>query len=294
MVEGGTMTASPAAPASSAAAPFARVAVGQFGHDADFHVTCDRFVEVAQAAVAAGAGLVVMPEYWFGTFQGAPADAMILAEHVAATYEEVSRQLDIMIAGNIVEPGQDGVPRNVGVVYQHGARMLAQDKMHPMPREAKSGIVGGLSLRATDVAGRRLGMLVCADILYPEAARVLELQGADLLLNPVMSPYSEHDLTGSARDSLYIARAYDSRAFVIKAAGYLRPGLIQRPDGGEFAIAGRSLIAAPWGLLARYQDHFGHQVLVADLDWERLAAFRAHQSGFPPRRPDAYGELTSG
>jgi N-carbamoylputrescine amidase len=121
---------------------------------------------------------------------------------------------------------------------------------------------------------------VCADVLYPEAARILALQGAEILINPVLSPFREVDNTKEARDAIFIARAYDSGAFVLKAGGFRRG-----------AIAGRSLVAAPWGLVARYADDFAEALLVADLDFERLHDFRKHQASFPARRPEAYEGL---
>src|SRR5439155_21630666 len=146
-------------------------------------------------------------------------------------------------AGNLLEVA-DGKLRNVGVVYDRGAVALEQLKIHPMPREAAAGVVGGDGLRAATVLGRPTGMLVCADVLYPEAARVLSLQGAEVLLNPVMSPYREVDNTKAARDAIFIARAYDSGPFVLKAGGF------RRPDANGSGIAGRSLVAAAWGILA--------------------------------------------
>lgn len=73
---------------------------------------------------------------------------------------------------------------------------------------------------------------------------------------------------------------------MLKAAGLRRPA-------GEppFGIAGRSLVAAPWGVLARHRDEFEEELLVADLDLARLREFRDHQSTFPKRRPDAYDGL---
>lgn len=242
----------------------------QMPHGESFEENARRAETALKTAKAEGAALAVLPEYWFATFPPTPAtprDAM-------AAW---SRDLGLVVAGNAVE-GRT----NFGLVFDSGKLVLEQAKIHPMPREVTNGIEGGPALRAAKVLGLTTGMLVCADILYPEAARVLSLQGAQLLLNPVMSPYREVDNTKAARDAIFITRAYDSGAFVVKAGGYRQP-----PNG----IAGRSLVAAPWGIVARYQDDFKEEILVADLDLARLREFRAHQATFPARRPSAYDGL---
>lgn len=192
---------------------------------------------------------------------------------------DASRTLGLAVAANLIE-ARGAAFANVGVVYEAGALVMEQDKVHPMPREAAAGVAGGPSLRTARVAGHDAGMLVCADILYPEAARVLSLQGAEILLNPVMSPWREVDDGREARVAMYVGRAYDAGAFVVKAAGYR-----------ERAIAGRSLVTAPWGVLARAKGDFAEELLFAKLDFDKLRAFREKQAQFPARRPEAYDGL---
>ena len=259
-----------------------RAALVQAPHLPTLDENLARAAEDLRAAADAGARLVLLPEY-FWTPAGLPTEAVPRMPEVRAFLAARSRALGLAVAANVLEP-RGGRLRNVGVVYDGGGSVLEQDKIHPMPREAAAGVAGGDRLAAAPVAGVPTGMLVCADILYPEAARILGLQGAEVLLNPVMSPYKEEDLTRGARDSLFVARAYDSGAFVLKAGGFRR--------GGDHGVAGRSLAAAPWGLLARARDDFGAELLVADLDLAQLRAFRASQAkGFPPRRPEAYRDL---
>lgn len=268
-----------------------RVCAVQMAHGTQLADNLARAAAHVARAAQGGARLALLPEYFFSTFQGPPVALVEAAPQVRAMMQDASRAHGIAVGGNVIEgagtPGNEGA-KNVGVVYERGALVLSQPKVHPMPREAASGVVGGAGFGAATVEGRRAGMLVCADILYPEAARVLALAGADILLNPVMSPWKEKDDGREARVAMYVARAYDSGAFVVKAAGFRRPTPGAAPP---FGIAGRSLITAPWGVLARARDDFEDELLFADLDFERLATFRAGQAQFPPRRPDAYGDL---
>ena len=254
----------------------------------------DNFARADRAlrdAAGQGAALALLPEYFFAVAGGSPGSAHEAAPLVRGFLARASREYGLAVAGNVIEP-QDGALRNVGVVYDAGRSALEQRKIHPMPREAEAGVAGGDGLRTGRVRGIPTGVLVCSDVLYPEAARVLALQGARLLLNPVMSPFAADDDTKAAREAVYVARAYDAGAFVLKAGGHRSPPAPGAAHvGPPTGVAGRSLVAAPWGLLARYADDFEDALLVVDLDMARLERFREKQARFPARRPEAYGGI---
>lgn len=255
-----------------------RIALAQMRHGDSLDENLTSARGLIATAREGGATLVLLPEHW--SAHGPPTAEESVA--VRRFFEEETRGTRCAIAGNLIEAGPSGKLWNVGVAYENGVRVLEQRKIHPMPREAAAGVEGGAGVSVANVLGRPMGVLVCADILYPEVARVLALQGAEVLLNPVMSPYREADDTKGARDAIFVARAYDSGAFVLKAAGF------RRPEKERAGIAGRSLVAAPWGILAHYAEEFQEEILFADLDFVRLARFREHQASFPARRPEAY------
>jgi len=262
------------------------VACLQTEHRATVEATLAGVADLARAATRDPAGpprLIALPEYFFvprGHAEGeSPRRTVPEAERFVA---DLSRDLGCAVAGTtLVESG--AALNNRGIVYDHGRLVGAQTKIHPMPREAANGIVGGDRLATFEVAGRRAGILVCADVLYPEAARVLALDGAEILLVPVMSPHLEPDPTREAREALFVARAYDAGAFVLKAGGFSRV---------DPAVAGRSFIAAPWGILARYGDPFEPAIVRATLDFDLLARFRTRSRGLVDRRPEVYADLS--
>lgn len=256
-----------------------RVCAVQMAHGDPVEMNLARARGMLDGAAEGGAHLALLPEYFFAVLPGGPAASAEHAAAVRALLADASARHPLVVAGNVIERAGEGFA-NVGVVYERGRCVLEQPKVHPMPREAAAGVAGGAVLRAAQVDGRAVGMLVCADILFPEASQVLALQGAELLLNPVMSPWRAEDDGREARVAMYVGRAYDARAFVLKAAGFRRD-----------AIAGRSLVAAPWGVLARAEADFEETLLFADLDFARLRAFRERQALFPSRRPEAYREL---
>lgn len=213
--------------------------------------------EMAAEAARAGAGVLVLPEYFFRLPYGEPCAkfAAVTEGPLRKFYERVSEEHGVLLAGNLISGG-----RNLGVLYENGDLLGTQPKVHPTPLERKWGIRPGRTLRRRRTSRGTAGLLVCADVLYPATA--MGLAGTDLVLNPVVSRRRPRDETGEARRAMYVARAFDLGSFILKA-GSVAPG-----------FWGRSLAAAPWGVVATAGDQDKSGVILADLDLERLRRVR--------------------
>lgn len=257
----------------------------QMEHAGSLADALDRADALVAEAADRGADLVLLPEYWF-----VPRGERMTVETAAdfgkvpGFLQEASERHDVALAGNA--PHLDGRDlRNACFVYDDGDEVLVQPKLHPMPREEEQGVAAASGLDVAEVRGATLGVAVCADILYPEVPRILSLRGADVILCPVMSPYrgpDDEDRTRSAREALFVGRAYDASAYVLKAGGFTDP------DDG---VVGRSLVTAPWGTLARYEDQWSQEILAADLDLEPVREHREGRVSLERRAPWAYRAL---
>lgn len=260
-----------------------RVASLQTRHGESVEATLAGVRPLADRAAAEGARILLLPEYFWVPDRperpSAPPTQHALA--VRAFLAETSHDLRATLVSNVLEERPQGAV-NVGVAYAAGRLVGEQVKLHPMPGEEAWKLLRGDAVATFPVEGVPAGLLVCADILYPEVSRILSLKGAELLLNPVMSPFHEIDPTKDARAALYIARAYDAGAFVMKSGGFA-------PVSRK--AVGRSLIAAPWGMLAQAGSEWEEDVIFADLDFETLRAFRATHRGLAARSPHAYRDL---
>lgn len=212
---------------------------------------------LAGGAARRGAEVLCFPEYFFRLPYREPcAEFSRTTERpVREFYARVSEAHGVLVAGNVISRG-----RNLGVLYRDGALVGTQPKVHPTVLERRWSIRPGSGLRRWKISGFTAGMLVCADILHPETAA--RLWGADLVFNPVVSPRRPGDETAEARRAMYVARAFDIGGFVLKA-GLVAPG-----------FAGRSLAAAPWGVVAAAGSEDREEALVADLDLGRLRRAR--------------------
>jgi predicted amidohydrolase len=238
---------------------------------------------MASHAATAGAQLALLPEYWFlPRGDGPPRDPEGLSAGAREAVQDISRDLGLAIAGNALAR-HEGHLHNTLFVFDRGALVGQQDKLHPMPTEERWGVLPAHDLVPFAWQGARVGGVVCADVLHPEGVRILALRGAEVLLVPVMSWLKPNDRGKDARKAMFVARAYDNACFVLKA------GSVSGPGPGR--LVGRSLVAAPWGMLAEARDELGEEVVLADLDLDQLREERRRSLSLPRRRPEAYGAL---
>jgi len=283
-----------------------RVACVQMNTRADVAANVGAATMLVEAAAAAGARLVALPETWAykGGRKGICASAEALDGASNAVLAQLAARLGIFVlAGSIYEPspvpgrvyntsalfGPDGGLR---VVYRkiHLFDVVAgttvyreSDDVEPGaelvtaeidPGEATARRPGEAPAPAAPVT---LGLTICYDLRFPELYRSLALRGAQILCVP--SAFTAY--TGAAHwEVLLRARAVENGCFVIA------PGQVGEHLPGRDCF-GHSMIVDPWGaVLAEVQDSVGF--CVADLDLGRVAEVRAQIPSLQNRRPDVY------
>src|SRR4249920_2425388 len=267
-----------------------RVAAVQMTSAADRGRNLEVAGELVRRAAEAGARLVVLPEKWpyvHGPRSREGAEGLD-GPSVGAARRWASELGLAILAGSVIEDAPDGKAFNTSVLVQpDGTVSHVYRKLHMFDVD-----VGGVSYRESaatrpgaeivvgEALGRRIGMSVCYDLRFPELYRRLAIQGAEVIVVP--SAFT----AATGRDHwepLLRARAIENQAFVIAANQF------GGHDDGTVSH-GRSMIVDPWGVvLAQAPD--GEGVVVADLDFDRLASVRARLPALEHRRPDVYGSL---
>lgn len=220
-----------------------------------------------------GADLVAFPEYWrCGADLADHRAAAALHDRELARLGALAAALDaVVVAGTIVAPTEDGALENRAYVFD-GARLAgAYAKKHPMGGEVSGGIRPGEEDRVVEARGLRVGLLICSDVLFPGSFDALGALRPDVVVVPTSSPYRPTDTIPEkgARDrDIFVAGAAASGAYVVKVCA-LGP-LFGHP------LQGRSLVAAPWGVLDRvpFDREQAPFTLRAALDLTRLDAWR--------------------
>ncbi|QDT17943.1 nitrilase-related carbon-nitrogen hydrolase [Alienimonas californiensis] len=132
-----------------------------------------------------------------------------------------------------------------------------------------------------EFAGRRWGLSICYDLRFPELYRVLADRGATALVNCSAWP----NVRWQHWDLLTRARAVENQAFFI---GVNRCGTDPQNSGGPLTMAGRSRVVAPTGELLVEAGPDEEELLIADLDFAAVDAFRQLLPALPARRPELY------
>ena len=218
-----------------------KVALYQKGSDGVFDL------DKIEKAVGKGFDFVCLPEYCFIP-SNAPSQLYTAGDlkKNLKTLEELSVRLDTVLVGGSVVEEEEGKFYNVCNIFDRGRLVGKYRKVNLYHREAGKGIATGNRYEVFEIRGIRVGLLICADVLFPESYRKLAELEPDIIFVPTTSPYRADDYIEARekRDSDYfLAGAQTASAYVVKccAVDFLLGGRLQ----------GRSLIVAPWGILKR-------------------------------------------
>ena len=265
------------------------VALVQLDATGDVDANIDRATQLAGEAAAAGARLVVLPEYlhYRGGDEGFRASARPIPGPFTDAFAEVARRHDAWIlAGSVAETSDDPArPYNTSaLIAPDGSIAATYRKIHLFDVAVHDGPVDTESARVSpgdepvvaEVDGVKVGLSVCYDLRFPELYRTLALAGAELLTVP--SNFTER--TGRDHwEVLLRARAIENGAWV------LAPGQSGGPPGQP--AFGRSMVIDPWGtVVAQASDGVG--ILRADVETDRVAAVRRQIPSLANRRSNTY------
>ncbi len=227
-------------------------------------------------AASAGVRLAVLPEMW-GTGFAYRELALLSArtESLVAELAEISGQLGMVIVGTLPEPHESKV-YNTAYVLDSGELKGKYRKIHlfSLMQEDRYFDAGDSSLLVETTVGK-LGVFICYDLRFPELARRLAVEGAEILVVPGEwpKPRQEHWRT------LLRARAIENQLFVVAANCC---GI-----SGKLDFFGMSLIIDPKGELLA-EAGYEAQTLIATLDFATMADWRRQIPCFNDRRPACY------
>ncbi len=260
-----------------------------------------------EQAAAQGARLVLLQELHRSRYFCQLEDArhFDLAEPVpgetTARLGELAASLGIVIVASLFERRAAGIYHNTAVVMDTDGSLAGRyRKMHipndPGYCEKYYFTPGDLGFSAIQTSLGRLGVLVCWDQWYPEAARLMALDGAEILLYPTAIGWDD-TATEQTRSSeldawLTIQRAHAiSNCLPVMACN--RIGFEPREPGAAAGIRfwGNSCIIGPQGEILARADSEAPTTLVADIDLSQSGELRTIWPFFRDRRIDAYGDL---
>ncbi|RZA32672.1 MAG: carbon-nitrogen hydrolase [Lysobacteraceae bacterium] len=259
---------------------------------------------VAEAAKR-GAKLVLLQELHNGAYfcQHESVDEFDLAESIPGPSTErlgkLARQHGVVLVSSLFERRAAGLYHNTAVVFEADGRVLGKyRKMHipddPGFYEKFYFTPGDLGFQPIDTSVGRLGVLVCWDQWYPEAARLMSLAGAELLLYPTAigwDPDDAQDEKDRQRDAWILSHRGHAVANGVPVLSCNRVGHEPSPLGTSgIQFWGNSHVLGPQGeFIAEAGGE--PEILSTEIDLARSEDVRRIWPFLRDRRIDAYGDL---
>ncbi|ADW17304.1 Nitrilase/cyanide hydratase and apolipoprotein N-acyltransferase [Desulfobulbus propionicus DSM 2032] len=267
----------------------------------------DTSIRGLREAAAQGAHLAVLQELHGTPYfcQTEDTGCFDLAEPIPGPSTElfgaVAKELGLVIVTSLFERRAPGLYHNTAVVLEaDGSIAGCYRKMHipddPGYYEKFYFTPGDLGFTPIPTSVGRLGVLICWDQWYPEAARLMAMAGAELLVYPTAIGYDPNDTQDEQsrqREAWMTIQRGHAIANGIPVLSVNRVGFEPDPSGvGAGAhFWGNSLAAGCQGELLAVADTEREQVLVVDLDRQRSEKIRRIWPYLRDRRIDAYGDL---
>lgn len=287
--------------------PTLTVSAVQQACNADRQTNLDFSIAQIHEAAGQNADLVVLPELHLGPYfcQNEDHNTFDLAQPIpgptTAVLAEVAKKLNIVIVSTIFEKRAPGLFHNTAVIFDKDGSIAGKyRKMHipddPGFYEKYYFTPGDLGFTPIETSIGKLGVLVCWDQWFPEAARLMALAGAEILIYPTAIGWDKQDTAEEQQRQLdawiTIQRAH-AVANGIPVIACNRIGFEQAPDS-ELGIQfwGNSFIAGPQGEFISRANATDTTLLSATLDSARSERTRRIWPYLRDRRIDAYGDLT--
>ena len=269
--------------------------------DANLSVIEARVAEAARQ----GAKLVLLQELHNGAYfcQHESVDEFDLAESIPGPSTErlaaLAKQHKIVVVSSLFERRAAGLYHNTGVVFDaDGSTAGKYRKMHipddPGFYEKFYFTPGDIGFKPIDTSVGRLGLLVCWDQWYPEAARLMALAGADLLLYPTAigwDPTDADDEKARQRDAWILSHRGHAVANGLPVLSCNRVGHEPSPLGAAgIDFWGNSHVLGPQGEFLA-EAGTDPTLLTCEVDLQRSEHVRRIWPFLRDRRIDAYGDL---
>jgi len=256
---------------------------------------------------AQGAELVALQELHNSLYfcQTEDTEVFDLAEPIPGPSTErfgaLAKELGIVLVTSLFEKRAPGLYHNTAVVFEKDGSIAGNyRKMHipddPAYYEKFYFTPGDLGFEPIQTSVGKLGVLVCWDQWYPEAARLMAMRGADMLIYPTAIGWESTDAAAEKQrqqDAWVISQRGHAVANGLPVLSINRIGHEPDPSGNTNGIQfwGHSFVAGPQGEFVVKAGSEKEENLVVDIDLGRSEDVRRIWPFFRDRRIEAYGEI---
>lgn len=253
-------------------------------------------------AAAGGANIVCLQELFTTLYfcQTEEYEPFGYAEPIpgpsTAALQELAAELGVVIVASLFEIRAKGVHHNTAAVIDADGSYLGKyRKMHipddPGFYEKFYFVPGDLGYKVFQTKFGAIGVLICWDQWYPEAARLTALRGADILFYPTAIGWATSETSDTVRSSQRQAWKTSHLGHAV-ANGVFVAAANRAGTEGELEFWGNSFVSDPFGQVISEAAHNNEEILYADCDLSKIAFYRSHWPFMRDRRIDSYGDIT--
>ncbi len=267
-----------------------------------------RIAEKVRKLASEGAELIVNQELHDGLYFCQTENVDTCGQAVAIPgestdfYSALARETGVVIVTSLFERRAAGLYHNTAVVFEKDGSVAGKyRKMHipddPAYFEKFYFTPGDLGFEPIDTSVGRLGVLVCWDQWYPEAARLMALRGAEILIYPTAIGWESSDTAEEQerqREAWTTVQRGHAVANGLPVVTVNRVGHEPDPSGatGGILFWGSSFVAGPQGEFLYRASTDKEEAVVVEVDMKRCEQVRRWWPFLRDRRIDAYGGLT--
>jgi N-carbamoylputrescine amidase len=264
--------------------------------------------QLVREAAARGAQIILLPELFETPYFCIEQDARHLRlarsvedSPVVRHFGAVAHELGVVLPVSFFERAGPAYFNSIAILDADGSRLGVYRKSHipngPGYQEKNYFSPGDTGFKVWRTRHARIGVGICWDQWFPEAARAMALAGAELLLYPTaIGTEPPPALPVNSRDHWQRTQQGHAAANLTPLAAANRYGLersLQNPEGLYLRFYGSSFITDAMGAKVAEAPEEGDAVLTATFDLEETAALRDNWFVFRDRRPELYRALTS-
>ncbi|HXA02188.1 MAG TPA: carbon-nitrogen hydrolase [Cytophagaceae bacterium] len=254
-------------------------------------------LEKIREAAAHGAQIICLQELFMSLYFCDVEDYenFKLAESIPGpateSLQKLAEELNIVIIASLFEKRANGIYHNTTAVIDAGGKYLGKyRKMHipddPGYYEKFYFTPGDTGYMVFDTKFAKIGVLICWDQWYPEAARITALMGAEILFYPTAIGWAKHQ-EKEVNDEQYDAWQTIQRGHSV-ANGIHVVSVNRIGEEGNMKFWGGSFISNPFGKLLYKASHDKEEVHVEEIDLEKSDSYRTHWPFMRDRRIDSY------
>lgn len=283
-----------------------KIALIQMAPDSDPQVSLRRAEERILEAAGNGAQLICLPELFLGPYFCQIEDASFFdrAEPIPGPTTEaignLAKRTKTVILAPLFEKRAAGIYHNSVVALDSNGKIAGHyRKMHipddPLYYEKFYFTPGDLGFRVFETSLGKIGCLICWDQWFPEAARLVSLQGADILVYPTAigwHPSEKSEYGVAQQDSWVTIQRSHAIANGVFVASVNRVGHEKGSQGGDgIEFWGSSFLTDPQGQFLTISKKPVEEILYGTVEPRKVEEIRRNWPFLRDRRVDAYGDI---